>query len=865
VELTRYQLDNGMTVILQPMRTAPVVACNVWVRVGSADETPEEAGLAHVHEHMLFKGTERRKVGEIAREIESSGGHINAFTSFDQTCYYVVMSSRYFDNGLDILSDAIRNSSFDADELARELEVIQEEIKRSEDAPSRVATLKLFQTAYAHHPYRLPVIGTSESVDSFTRDHVLNFFKKHYVPSNMAVILAGDFELDQAKDLVEKYFGDFQGPSYTPVEREPEPEQKAIRSYVEQRDIQQSHLRIGFHVPEATHEDIPALDLLSVIMGYGDASHLTQTIEREKELVNSIYSSSYNPRESGLFMVVADYQLQQDGADHLQTTRAILEEVFRFREMRVSDVDMKRALTILESQQIYGKQTIQGLAMKIGHYESVTGDPTFEQRYYEAMARLRPEDIQRVARTYLRPSNCSVVLYHPMTEPALATTALETEVEKAFEVISAEAVDVAIVADGDGFARIELPDGPTVIVQEDPTVATFAARALVMGGLRFETPETNGLNALLGNLVTEGTHRRTSVEISHEVESMAASLDGISGRNSFGMAMNGLTKFFEPCFEIFSDCLFDSVIPDEEFRREKKLQLQDIRARRDQAAAVNFEQFARNFFAPHPYMMPTLGEESSVEGLTADLARSYLHGLISPKDMALVVVGDVKAAHVVDLAERYFVRPESKRHREPSIGEPARRQGPVLLTSDLEKQQAHIVIGFPAPVLGSSETYATEVLYAILSGQGGRLFYELRDRQSLAYSVYANLMPGLDSSAFTFGIGTSPEKIDQAIGGILNEVDKLRQNSLEVDELERAKRYLIGNHDIGLQRNSSRAMTFGLDELYGLGYKRSLKYGDYIASVTIDDIHQLVADYFDPTQMVVSVVKPAATDVKFKL
>jgi zinc protease len=384
-----------------------------------------------------------------------------------------------------------------------------------------------------------------------------------------------------------------------------------------------------------------------------------------------------------------------------------------------------------------------------------------------------------------------------------------------------------------------------------------------MGGTRYESPENNGISNLLGNLMTEGTPRRTSVEISREVESMAASMDGISGRNSFGMAMNGLTRFFEPCFEIFSECLFDATIPEEEFRREKKTQLQDIKARRDQLAAVNFRQFSSAFFAPHPYMMQTLGEEESVKSLNAEAGRSFLQGLINPQDMALVVVGDVKTEHVVHMAERYFVRPESKKHGDPRIAPPTPRTEPVLITSDLEKQQAHILVGYPAPNLSSAQSYATEVLYAILSGQGGRLFYELRDRQSLAYSVYANLMPGLDASAFTIGIGTSPEKIDQAIRGILTEVDKLRQNSLDTDEVERAKRYLIGNHDIGLQRNSSRAMTFGLDELYGLGYQRSLEYGDRISSVTVEDINQLVSDYFDPAQMVVSVVKPAATKLEF--
>ncbi|MEM1348533.1 MAG: pitrilysin family protein [Myxococcota bacterium] len=166
MELIQYELDNGMNVLLAPSAAAPVVACNVWVGVGSADETRAEAGLAHVHEHMLFKGTERRGVGQIAREVEAAGGHINAFTSLDQTCYYVVLSSRFLERGLDILSDAIAHSAFDADELGRELEVIQEELKRGEDSPSRMATLKLFETSFTEHTYRFPIIGTKESIDS---------------------------------------------------------------------------------------------------------------------------------------------------------------------------------------------------------------------------------------------------------------------------------------------------------------------------------------------------------------------------------------------------------------------------------------------------------------------------------------------------------------------------------------------------------------------------------------------------------------------------------------------------------------------------------------------------------------------------
>lgn len=875
----RYQLPNGMTVLLQSNSSAPVVACNVWVGVGSADEEPREAGLAHVHEHMLFKGTARRQVGELAREIEAAGGHINAFTSFDQTCYYVVMSSRYFETGLDILADAVRNSSFDADELARELEVIQEEIKRGRDNPARETSLKLFETAYQTHPYRLPVIGTSESVASFERADVHAFFKKHYVPENMTLVLVGDFDTDRARALVDKYFGDFHNGSYTRPERPQEPEQTEFRGWTGVADINQAHLRVGFHIPHATHEDIPALDLLGAIMGYGDASHLFQTIQREQQLVSSIYAGAYSPQEAGLFMVSADYQLPEpaqaaDGAQDAQDApsesegqrdaallEAIMAEVFRFRHICPSHVDMQRARTIIESQEIYSKQTVEGLAMKLGRSLMVTGDPHYEQKYYAALAEVTPSDVRRVARRYLTPQNCTAVLSYPDAHGTVTVAQLEEATRAGYARAADEHHSHVITLDAEGFARIEIPHGPTLIIQEDHSVETFSIRALCMGGVRYETPQNNGITDLLGELIDKGTSQWSATEIAHRVESMAGSMQGMGGRNSFGLAMSGLSQFFEASFELFAGCLLDSTIPQEEFLREQRLQLEHIRSRRDQLGVVSFEQFSQAFFAPHPYAMSTDGTLESIAALSAEDVRAYYNQLVHPQDLVLVVVGDVRAELVQQLTERYMSGREPRAAMQPQLPAPPRLQQARLVVGDLQKEQAHLIVGFESPPLGSDEQYALNVLYAILSGQGGRLFYELRDRQSLAYSVGARMMLGIDISAFVIAIGTSPEKIEQAYRGIVHEVQKLRQGSITPEEVERAKRYLAGSHDIGLQTNSARAVSTGLDELYGLGYKRSLEYGARIAEVTIDDVQQVIDQYVDPARMLVSIIKPQEVSV----
>ena len=184
--------QNGTTILAHRNAAAPAVAIQVWVGVGSADEQAGEFGLAHFHEHMLFKGTERRGVGQIAAEIEAAGGEINAFTSFDQTVYHVLMSSRHFERGHDVLADAIQSSIFDEDELTREKQVVLEEIQRADDSPGHVVGRLLFATLYENHPYRRPILGTAATVSDFSREGVVNFYRRHYNASNVTLVAVGD-------------------------------------------------------------------------------------------------------------------------------------------------------------------------------------------------------------------------------------------------------------------------------------------------------------------------------------------------------------------------------------------------------------------------------------------------------------------------------------------------------------------------------------------------------------------------------------------------------------------------------------------------------------------------------------------------
>ena len=266
MKVNRTRLDNGLTILSEEMHAAPVVALQAWVHVGSADEDESIAGIAHVHEHMLFKGTERRGVGEIARTVEASGGEINAWTSFDQTVYHIVLSTEELSTGLDILADALTASAFDAEELAREIEVVIEEIKRSDDSPTRRLSNALFAAAYQAHPYSRPVIGSVQTIRALTRERILAFFRDNYRPENVTLVAVGDFDTATLVDKVQNYFGHWNSGCPTLPPRAMESPCREARLRVLREPVKETRFTCAWHIPEVDHERTLPLGSVMVTM-----------------------------------------------------------------------------------------------------------------------------------------------------------------------------------------------------------------------------------------------------------------------------------------------------------------------------------------------------------------------------------------------------------------------------------------------------------------------------------------------------------------------------------------------------------------------------------------------------------------------
>ncbi len=857
-------LENGLTVVLDENHASRVAAWQLWVRVGSADETPEEAGLAHLHEHMLFKGTRRRGPGEVASAVESCGGEINAWTSFDQTVYHLVLPSDSVAEGLDILADLATDSVFEEQELAREIEVVCEEIRRAQDLPSRRVSRALFDLAYRTHPYRRPVLGFESSVRSFTRAQIVDFYSRHYTAGNMVLVGVGDFEEARAlQQLTEAFARARPGPARKSPTRVPEARQQEARARVETAPIHEAYLAAGWHIPALRSDDIAALDLVSMLLGQGDSSRLVAEVKRERGLVNEVYTSAYTPQDPGL--LIAGATLRTESLE--PALLAILEEVERARREPFTDAELTRAKRMLEADTLFQRETVQGQARKLGFFETVAGHVDEEERYLARVAACSPEDLRSAAEKHLTPANLSLSLVAP--EEAKADEALLLGIARSidrarqatrgspshpYRRLFARSSGVR----RDGIETERLQNGITLVVKPESNVPIVSFRAAWQGGLRAEGAGDNGINHLLARCLSRGTESRSARQLAQEIEDLSGAIGGVSGRNSFGVQGEFLSADLRSGFELFCDVMRRAALAEDEVIRERALVLEDIRSRDDNPTAAAFSLFSSALYDRHPYRLEVTGTEASMTALDGPRLKSYLRQRYRSEGLVLAAAGDVEPDQMRRLVEGELgagpdgLSPRLVVEEEPPLTEPRE------VRKRLDRQQAHLVVGFRGTTLLAPERHALSVLSAVLSGQGGRLFLELRDKKSLAYSVTSITSEGLDPGYFAVYIGTSPEKVDEAKKGIRVELERVTQERIAAAELDRAKRHLTGAHEIALQRLSARAAVLALDECYGLGAESHLEHAERIRAVTADDVQEVARRIIDFDRQVTALVSPAA-------
>src|SRR5213083_3369713 len=577
----KWILPNGLTIIVQEDRSAPVASVQAWCATGSIDEDQHlGAGLSHILEHMLFKGTKTRGKNEIAQKIQDVGGYINAYTSFDRTVFWIDVPKDGVATALDVLADAMMNSTLPPEEYQKEQEVIRREFAMGMDDPDRVAGLLLFATAYQRHPYRFPVIGEIEIYNQLTQEQVMQYYKTRYVPNNLTFLVVGDVDTQKVRQQLTELFKAYPEKSLQPVFVPAEPPQLGRREVHQEFSTELTHVSFAWHIPEVTNPDVPALDLLSTVLGDGRSSRLYRRVREEAGLAFSISAFSYTPGDPGLCGIDATVDpKKREPAEQLALR--IVDEV---KQTGVTADELKKAKKMTLSHHLDALTTMRGQASDIGSNWLLTRDLNFSRHYLDAVQKVTLEDIKRVAATYLTENNLSVISLNPKgslggkAETAKPTAAGEIQ-------------------------KFELSNGLRLLVREDPRLPIVAMGAVFRGGLLAETQQDNGITRLMAKALLKGTKTRTAEQIANEIEAVGGSISSDAGNNSFNVLVDVTKPDLKLGVELLSDVLLNATFREKAVAREKEIQIAAIQQEEEQLTAVARNILRQALFTQHPYAL----------------------------------------------------------------------------------------------------------------------------------------------------------------------------------------------------------------------------------------------------------------------
>jgi zinc protease len=825
-------LDNGLQLILREDHGAPVVSAQAWCRAGSVDEGGWlGAGLSHVLEHMLFKGTATRPGAEIDQAVQAAGGYMNAYTSFDRTVYYISVPNTGATVAVDILCDIMQHATLPADELTKELDVIRREMDMGNDDPGRRASRRLFEVAYTRSPYRFPIIGLTDIFNRLSREQIAGYYSEKYAPNNCFFVVVGDFKTAEVVAQIKAAFADNKARPVPQPVLPSEPKQTSPREVVEEAPVELGHFHLAWHMPDVRHPDTAALDVLSTLLGSGRSSRLYQAVREKTGLAHSVSAWVYTPGQTGLFGVSGVC----DGDKFSAARDAILAEVERMKVERVSSAELAKAVKQFTAATLATRKTMEGQAQDLGSNWMIASDLNFSERYLAAVRRLTPEDLRRVACEYLTETNRTVFALLPDGSAPKTSLTLESSTEHPVQ-------------------KFELPSGLRLLVKEDHRLPFVQFRLAFNGGLLSETVANSGITSLMSRMLMKGTPTRSAVEIATEIESLGGSLDPYAGNHSFGLTAEVLREDFETGLQLFTDVLLWPTFPAEPLERERQVQLAGIRGQRDQLLQCAFKAMRRGLFGDHGYGLDALGSEETVKQLSVTDLQSFHRSLVVPNNGVLAIFGDVHAEAVrgaVEAATETWTRGEANalatRHPSPVTSNRSDEQR--------DKEQAVLALGFPGTTFAAADRYALELIQEACSDMGSRLFLRIRDELGLAYYVGASNFIGRTPGYFAFYCGTAPDKVDLVETELRAQAEALRRDGLTAEELSRAQAKVIGQKKIARQDLGGFALTSALDELYGLGFAHADQEDAHYAAVTLADVKAVAEKYLRPEASVVAIVR----------
>ncbi len=828
-------LPNGAQIVVEENHAAPVAAVRFYVGVGSVYEGEYlGAGISHLIEHCCDRGTAQRSAEEIDQAEAAIGGYMNAYTTYDHTCYHMTTSAQQVGEVIDLLGDYVLGATFPEEQVANQIDVVTREIARIEDAPQRAAIELFNQTMFRRHPERYRIIGYSARFNELTREDMAKFHRAYYTPDNLVVVAVGDFDAEEIADRLEAALSQYQRRPGPPIVLPDEAAPTTIRRASRQRQgLQRAHLLLGWRTVDLFHSDLYALDVLAYVLGHGDSARLPRLLRDELGLVDVVNVWSDTPAYgAGSFIVYATL----DAADIEKVEQQILQVTERLSSELVGEEELQRAKRQKEAALVYAQETSAGRAEILGTDLLLTGDLGFSNNYLTGIKAVTAPQVREVARKYLLPDSYVITSLVPAAKEAESATVDQQRVP------------------APRTKKYVLDNGLTVLIRAEPEAAAVHIATATRAGLRYEDEQTNGITRLMAQMLLRGTEHRSRDEIIGAIDSLGAELEAYSGRNSFGLTARCLPDDGLKVLDVLADCLQNLTFPEQEFGRLQQLTLAQLAARREDVDNVAEKLLRATLFQHHPYQFSELGTPSSVQQLTATQVQQFYRRVCGP----LMIQGDVDRAKLRQAVKNEFGSWGQRELFRPEIADEPLLTERRSKTVQRQQNQAIIYYGFLGPRVDDEHRYVRDVLTALLTGMGspgGRLHDTLRG-QGLVYATYAYEMAGLDPGYYAIYAGTAPDRVEQVKETIEDHVTELHTELVDDEELATARKACVSNQQISLADPGRRAQLQALDELYGMGYDNYQDYRERIAAVTANQVQDYTRQLLDLQACVIVVTHP---------
>ncbi len=818
------KLPNGLTVAVQKDTRFPLASLRLYVHAGSAYETPDQAGISHQLEHMVFKGTEKRPKGAIATDVEKAGGYLNAATSFDYTVYLTDMPADQWTLGMDVLKDMAFHPSLDPKELESEKKVVLAERQRGEDSPGNRMFTRMQAQVLHGTPYARPIIGFPETISKFTSDGIRTYIKKLYQPQSMLLLVVGNVDPDAVLAEATRLFGDIPNtdnvipPAITPLSSFTAPQGPVVQ--VEKTPWNKVHLAVSFPSVDQNDARAPALEMLAQLLGGDKTSYLYRTYKYKKRLVDSISAASYTFERTGIFTISAT--LSPENLVPFWT--AFSKDLAAFGTLRFNKDELDRAKLNLADDMYRQKETLAGYASKLGYFLFFGHGEDAEANYLQQLALTDQDTLNRVMAEVIAPQRVSVTVLAPEKTPATARpdrNAKETKAQKTAARTTAKpgwdakwlestlrsawpapraATKTADVQAGAKQEIIDLGKGRTLILLPDDTLPYTSADLTFTGGDSLISPDKQGLASLTASLLTRGTKTMKAPQLEEYLSDRAASFGASAGRQTFTLGMRYPVRFAPDMFGLLHSILTSATLPEGELSRVKESQIAAIVSREDQPLGLAFRKIYPFLFGDHPYGFTSQGDKTVVASLTRKDAAAFW-AKQSAQPWVLAVCGDFDRDAVIAAAKALPVPTAAT----PALAAPNWGKDKQLNITVPDRKQAHLLLVFPGTAQGGQDEAGLDLLQNILAGQSGLLFRDLRDKQGLGYTVTAFSWQAPLTGALIFYIGTEPDKMAQAEAGFTAVIKELHEIPLPQEELTRGKNQMHGDYVRSMQKMSARS------------------------------------------------------------